>query len=529
MEPRGFGGEVDVRPGCRRGVVGRLAGDHHGAVAEPADDVTFVAERFHDDDLGREDAVRPEQHVLGPDADHDVGDVALPRARAASSAGSATTAPGKETAGAPSAPGTTLPGTVFIGGVPMKLATNRFAGRVVDLLRRPDLLEHTVAHDRDAMAHRHRLDLVVRDVDHRRLEPALQLDELGTRLHAQRRVEVGERLVHQERLRAAHDRPRERDALPLSAGELRGLALHQLTEPEGFGRGAHQLLALGRRQLAALQRELDVPLHGHVRVQRVALEHHRDVAILGLDVVDDAIADADVAVRRILEPRDHPEGGGLPAARRPEKHEEFVVLGLEIEVAHRNDIPEALRHMVEHDPSHRDVRLRAKEPALGVPSAQRRDFFRAGWRQFDDTFGDDEIPPARGACHIDPRPECIGARRHRRQHQFTVALLERAQIGDERAHRRARRRDVPATLRRARRRQRRDDHAFGRGARDVVAATGTDEERFRRNLRGVDVADPVDLRAAETTDRRRSRPTDERAEHRSARRTASSRSGSCGG
>ena len=206
----------------------------------------------------------------------------------------------------------------------------------------------------------------------------MQLDELGAGLHTERRVEVGEGLVHQERLRAADDRPRERDALALTAGELRGLALHQRREPEGISRRSHQLLALGRRHLAALQRELDVARDCHVGIQRVALEDHRDVAVLGLDVVDDAITDADVALGRILEARDHPEGGGLAAAGRAEEHEELVVPRLEIEVAHRDDIAETFRHMVEHDPSHRDVRLRAKEPALGVPPAQRRDFVRTG-------------------------------------------------------------------------------------------------------------------------------------------------------
>jgi hypothetical protein len=41
----------------------------------------------------------------------------------------------------------------------MKPATKRFAGPLVELLRRPDLLEHAVVHDRDPVAHRHRLDL----------------------------------------------------------------------------------------------------------------------------------------------------------------------------------------------------------------------------------------------------------------------------------------------------------------------------------------------------------------------------------
>ncbi len=66
----------------------------------------------------------------------------------------------------------------------------------------------------------------------------VQLDQLEPRLDAQLRVEVGERLVHQERVRLADDRARERDALPLPAGELARVALQQLLEREDPGRAA---------------------------------------------------------------------------------------------------------------------------------------------------------------------------------------------------------------------------------------------------------------------------------------------------
>ena len=93
-------------------------------------------------------------------------------------------------------------------------------GAPVDVLRRADLLQHALAHHGDPVPHRHRLDLVVRDVHRRDPEPRVQLDQLEPRLDAQLRVEVRERLVHQERVRLAHDRARERDALPLPAREL---------------------------------------------------------------------------------------------------------------------------------------------------------------------------------------------------------------------------------------------------------------------------------------------------------------------
>ena len=103
---------------------------------------------------------------------------------------------------------------------------------VVEHLRRVDLLQVAGVHDGDAVAHRHRLDLVVRDVDRGHAEPALQLMDLGAHLHAQLRVEVRERLVHQEGLRLAHDRAAHRDALALAARERARLALEELLDLE---------------------------------------------------------------------------------------------------------------------------------------------------------------------------------------------------------------------------------------------------------------------------------------------------------
>jgi hypothetical protein len=68
-----------------------------------------------------------------------------------------------------------------------------------------------------AVAERHRLGLVVGDVDGRDAEAPLQLGDVRAHLDAQLGVEVGERLVHQEHARLADDRPAHRDALALAA------------------------------------------------------------------------------------------------------------------------------------------------------------------------------------------------------------------------------------------------------------------------------------------------------------------------
>ena len=95
----------------------------------------------------------------------------------------------------------------------------------VELARRGDLLDQAAVHDGDAVAHRERLFLVVRDVHERRARARLDLLELELHLLAQLEVERAQRLVEQQRRGFVDERAREGDALLLAARELRRLAL----------------------------------------------------------------------------------------------------------------------------------------------------------------------------------------------------------------------------------------------------------------------------------------------------------------
>ena len=104
---------------------------------------------------------------------------------------------------------------------------------VVDLVGRADLLDAAGVHDDHPLGQRHRLDLVVGDVERGRAQLAVQLLDLEPHLRAQLGVEVGERLVEQEHRGLAHDRAAHRDALALAAGELARLALEKRRRARG--------------------------------------------------------------------------------------------------------------------------------------------------------------------------------------------------------------------------------------------------------------------------------------------------------
>ena len=209
--------------------------------------------------------------------------------------------------------------------------------------------------------------------------------DLAPHLHPELRVEVGERLVHQERLRLPHEGSAHRDPLSLPTGERARLALQEVGDLERLGRLADPSRDLLLRELPVPQPEREVVLDRHVGIERVVLEHHRDVALLRRQVVHDPVADPDLAFADLLEPREHPERRRLAAARRSHEDHELAVLDLEIEIL---DGPGAvvvdLRHAVIGDLCHGEpprARSLFVPPGTPTPSGANRLLLRwAPWR-----------------------------------------------------------------------------------------------------------------------------------------------------
>src|SRR5439155_1566013 len=148
-----------------------------------------------------------------------------------------------------------------------ELRHEEVARPIVELLRLRDLLQQAVAHDRNAIAERHGLDLVVRDVDRGDIELALEPRDLGTHLDPQLRVEVGERLVHKERTGLTHDRSSHRHALTLAPGQRSRLLREHRVEPERLRGTVHPLAAAVLLHAAELQAKGHVVERAHVRVE----------------------------------------------------------------------------------------------------------------------------------------------------------------------------------------------------------------------------------------------------------------------
>ena len=88
---------------------------------------------------------------------------------------------------------------------------------VVDLLRRSHLLQDAVLHHGDPIAHGHRLDLVMGDVDRGGAEPLLHTLEVNPKLGPELGVDARQRLVEEVDMRVLDDGSAQRDALLLAA------------------------------------------------------------------------------------------------------------------------------------------------------------------------------------------------------------------------------------------------------------------------------------------------------------------------
>jgi hypothetical protein len=136
----------------------------------------------------------------------------------------------------------------------------------------------------------------VGDVDRRHTEVPLDPRDLGAHLHSELRVEVRERLVHEEGDGLADDRAAHGHPLPLTSRQVAGPLAEHLGETEDPRRMVDTAPDLGLVDPAHLQAEAHVLEDVHVRVQGVVLEDHRHVPCLGRKVVDDRPADPYLAV-----------------------------------------------------------------------------------------------------------------------------------------------------------------------------------------------------------------------------------------
>jgi len=142
---------------------------------------------------------------------------------------------------------------------------------------------------------------------------------------AKQRVEIGQRLVHQDHVRLHRQRPRNRHALPLAARQFAGIALEQLLNMHQAGGSVHASIDFCLWQLLHAHAERNVLEYRQMREHRIVLEHHRDTPRSWRELIDATTADPYLALRGRLQARDDAQQRRLAAAGRAEQDHELAV------------------------------------------------------------------------------------------------------------------------------------------------------------------------------------------------------------
>ena len=165
----------------------------------------------------------------------------------------------------------------------------------------------------------------------------MQLCDFRAHLGTQLCVQIGERLVQKEHFRGSQDGASQRNALSLTAGKVLGLSLQIFFQFQYFRRPKNLFVDLGLRNMTQAQTKRKILINGHVRIQRIVLENHRNIPVFRLYMIGEGISDIDLACSNILQPSDHAKRRRFAATGGTDKHDELLVFDFHVEVVDRFD------------------------------------------------------------------------------------------------------------------------------------------------------------------------------------------------
>ena len=152
----------------------------------------------------------------------------------------------------------------------------RGGGPCRELGRRAELDDRAAVEHADAVPEQRRLGEVMCDQQCRHTRIAQHRDQLARGRGTRARVKRGQRLIEQQDCGLAGQRPRDRDPLALPAGELAGLRVGPVAEPEPLEQSVRPFPTL-----ATVDAVGHVAPRAQVPEQRVVLEHVAAAPLLG--------------------------------------------------------------------------------------------------------------------------------------------------------------------------------------------------------------------------------------------------------
>jgi len=146
-------------------------------------------------------------------------------------------------------------------------------------------------------------------------------------------------------------------ARPMATRWRLGPALEQVLDLQDLRGAIDRRLDLGLAHAGQLQAEGHVLGHRHVRIERVALEHHRNAALGRRHLVDQLASDVQLAGGDLLQTGDAAQHGRLAAARGPDEDHELAVADLQVDARDDGQVAERFLQRLQQDIGHRGCRL----------------------------------------------------------------------------------------------------------------------------------------------------------------------------
>ncbi len=167
---------------------------------------------------------------------------------------------------------------------------------------------------------------------------------------ARDRIDAERRLVEEQQLGLVDQRAGQAQLLLHPAGQLARQAIPKRAEPGEPEQPVQSSPSFLGRHVVQVGVEIEVLLHGEVRVQAESLGHVGDAGLRRLRIRRQALAQHDrVPARGPKHARQHTERGGLAGPIRPDETEQLPPTDLEAELVDRGHVRESTNQPVETD------------------------------------------------------------------------------------------------------------------------------------------------------------------------------------
>ncbi|MNK94313.1 hypothetical protein D3C87_1145110 [compost metagenome] len=180
-------------------------------------------------------------------------------------------------------------------------------------------------------------------------DPQLGLQMLELKLHAlaQFHIQRRERFIQQQQLRLIDDGASQGHALLLSTGHATGKTVFQRFQSDHRQCFASLELRIGAIDALATWSVGNVFQYGHVRKQRVILEHRIEWPTVRRQTTDILAIDRNAARIGLHETGDRAQQGGLATTAGAEQDDEFALLDVQVNIVQCLERPEAFADTVD--------------------------------------------------------------------------------------------------------------------------------------------------------------------------------------